>query len=571
MSRLTRTVLLCFVAIVGTVTAKHDYQKALHKTTRYYGAQRCGDTKSWIHGACHTRDGERDGLDLSGGWHDCGDNIKFAQTNAFTAAVLLQMYNRFPEAYADDYTQDYSLPPSNGIPDILDEVKIFTDYLLKAIVDGKVYYQTGDYRDHRSLSDPVWQSENAVVDTGGEPRYSYSITEGGSNYCGAAAAALSLMALNYKPFDAAYSQRCIETAEAYFAVGRKNPGAVVDADTKFYGGATKWEDDMILGGTQLFRVTGKQEYLTYAENLFMETWHVPTGVSMDYNNCGPLMAYEIYKVSKRDSVIDKSFNSMVGWNYKTTGEIGGELEGLLAGMQECGYGHYLGWGSLKYATAAAQTALLIHDMTGLQEAYDFAKKNIDFCLGSHDGVGGDGGANFSFVVGYDELGGGAAQYPHHVAAFGKQENAGLLWKEENANPGTHPFEHELTGALVGGPVEPCSGYEDRIDNYYSNEVCIYYNCHIVGSLAYIIRHEQEMPVLQSQLASIADSRQQYRINSRNAFSLPAKQGNGETMAFYTLAGKEIGRINLHATAEIIDLKQAFGIGQQLLVAKVLRK
>ncbi len=560
------TILLTAAAIL---LSQHNYRDALHKTTYYYGAQRCGDTQSWIHDACHTRDGERHGLDLSGGWHDCGDNIKFAQTNAFTATTLLQMYNRFPEGYEDNYSQAYSAPPSNGIPDILDEVKIFTDYLLKTLVDGKIYYQTGDKRDHTSLSDPVYQSKFAPVDSGGEPRFSYYITEGGSNYCGAAAAALSLMALNYKEFDAEYANQCVIMAKKYFAIGLKNSGPVVDHDKMFYAGATKWEDDMILGGTQLYRVTGEDSYLAYAESLSLETYHVPTGVSMDYNNCGPMMAYELYLTSKQDSVRDKCFKSLAGWMWESTGEIGGELEYLLDGMTECGYGHYMDWGSLKYATAAAQTALLIHDLTGIQEAYDFAKRNIDFCLGSHEELGGDATKNLSFVIGYNELGGGSAKYPHHVAAFGKQEHAGVAWLEEDKNPGTHPFKHQLVGALVGGPTKPCTGYEDRIDNYFSNEVCIYYNCHIVGSLAYIVREEKGF-------SSISDSKKKskvtgihtYQVNSASSVSLPAAQFKDQSIVFYTLNGRKIGQTSLGKFAQKINLQKKFGVAEGFYIGRV---
>ncbi len=551
--------------------SQHDYKEALHKTTFYYGAQRCGDNQSWIHEACHTRDGERDGLDLTGGWHDCGDNIKFAQTNAFTATVLLQTYNRFPEGFADNYSQAYSAPPKNGIPDILDEVKIFTDYLLKTLVDGKVYYQTGDKRDHNSLSDPVYQSKFAPVDSGGEPRYSYFITEGGSNYCGAAASALSLMSMNYREFDANYADQCKEKAKEYFAVGLKNPGPVVDYDKMFYSGTTKWEDDMILGGTQLYRVTGEPSYLAYAESLSLETYHVPTGVSMDYNNCGPLMAYELCLTSERDSVKEKCFKSLVGWSWETTGEIGGELLYLLNGMTDCGYGHYMDWGSLKYTTAAAQTALLIHDLTGIQEAYDFAKKNIDFCLGSHEELSGDATADFSFVVGYDKLGGGSAQYPHHTAAFGREANAGELWVEEDKNPGMHPFKHELVGALVGGPTKPCEGYEDRIDNYYSNEVCIYYNCHIVSSLAYIIREENiGTPIINSSNVASSSIKNQ-RINTTSQLTLPAAQFKGQKVSYYTLSGRELGTINLTSTEQLVDLQKELNISHQFVLGKISHK
>jgi endoglucanase len=73
----------------------------------------------------------QDGLDLSGGWHDAGDNLKFTITTAYSAYTLLKGYDAFPNSYEDIDDKDFSGNP-NGIPDILDEVKIGTDWLIKA-------------------------------------------------------------------------------------------------------------------------------------------------------------------------------------------------------------------------------------------------------------------------------------------------------------------------------------------------------------------------------------------------------------------------------------------------------
>ena len=94
MLQMTRFIMLLVISAVTLVFSQHNYREALHKTTYYYGAQRCGDTKSWIHEACHTRDGERDGIDLTGGWHDCGDHVKFGQTNGYAAALMLHSFFR---------------------------------------------------------------------------------------------------------------------------------------------------------------------------------------------------------------------------------------------------------------------------------------------------------------------------------------------------------------------------------------------------------------------------------------------------------------------------------------------
>ena len=132
-----KNVLFIFIFCHLVVLSQHNYPKAQHISTYFLGAQRCGNTNSWIHGACHLQDGQQVGKDLTGGWHDCGDYIKFHHTGPFTALMYLSGFDNFEAAYADNYSQANSAPPSNGIPDILDEVKIETDYLIKCIESRK--------------------------------------------------------------------------------------------------------------------------------------------------------------------------------------------------------------------------------------------------------------------------------------------------------------------------------------------------------------------------------------------------------------------------------------------------
>jgi len=67
-------------------------------------------------------------LDLSGGWHDAGDYNKYVNFLWGTMIDLLLSYEYQPQAWSDDM----DIPESgNYIPDLLDEVKVETDWLLK--------------------------------------------------------------------------------------------------------------------------------------------------------------------------------------------------------------------------------------------------------------------------------------------------------------------------------------------------------------------------------------------------------------------------------------------------------
>ena len=88
-----------------------DAREVLRAATRFYGAQRSGTLDNWLLAQypdhlrvpCFDRDGEalREGLDLSGGWHDAGDNVKFALTTSWTVYALLKSYEAFPAAHGD--------------------------------------------------------------------------------------------------------------------------------------------------------------------------------------------------------------------------------------------------------------------------------------------------------------------------------------------------------------------------------------------------------------------------------------------------------------------------------------
>jgi len=472
--------LIGLIAAINSMGQSHDYALAQHLSTYFYGAQRCGNTSSWCHGSCHLQDGQNVGLDLTGGWHDCGDHIKFTHTGPYTVVALLIGYENYPEAYADNYSQAFSMPPANGIPDILDEIKVETDYLLKLINSGVFHYQVGDSTDHNSFSEPVYQSNNLPVSDGGNPRNIYSINIGGSNVCGISASALALMSEHYRPYNTNYADSCLNAAIQYYQFGQNLLNAISSTTNNgnvFYP-AENWADDMALSATELYKNTGTPTYLSDALTYYNDAdFSVPDWQPLFESNVNQLVNYELYETTGNNNYLIAIQNHLDEMYY----------------MQEpCGYMHFADWGSLVYAANSAFIASLYHKQTNDNNAYTFAKSQIDFILGSHGFISSDAPANHSFLIGYNELNGGHSNYPHHAASFGKGANAWSLFTDESNNPGTVPYLFELTGALVGGPESPCSNYEDNISNYVSNEVCVYYNAGFVGAVAYINKIENNI-------------------------------------------------------------------------------
>lgn len=517
-----KTKLLLFGLLAGAsaFSQVHDYAQAQHLSTYFLGAQRCGNTKSWIQPAggpgCHTKDGETVNRDLSGGWHDCGDYIKFHVTGPYTALMNLYGYYKFPEVYPDNYSQDYSKAPGNGIPDILDEVKIETDYLIKCVNGSTIYWQIGDGNDHNSFNEPVSNS-NEKLYNGTTKRPVFSATSGHSNAFGNAAAALALMSIVYKPYDATYAQQCLTAAQAYYTVGKTNAAVTADAvaGDGFYAwlgqSYSQYFDEMGMGAAMLYRATNTASYLTDANTYVGQ---VDQYSDFSYGSIGHLLYFEMYKITGTAAHLTKVKNKVNGYT-----------------LASCGYTHVSNWGSLRDAGNVAFLAALYHSESGLTSAYTLAKSNIDFILGTHGYISASAPANFSFLIGYNVKGGGYPKYPHHGAAFGKSSNAWGQYTTEGNSPGSVPFGYTLLGGLAGGPEASCSKFTDNINNYVSSEYCSYYNAAFTGAVAYINKIENNV---------VISTLKVHEVNDFHVFPNP-------TSDFLTINNDDIG-----ADFEIID-------------------
>ncbi|MCB9343313.1 MAG: glycoside hydrolase family 9 protein [Lewinellaceae bacterium] len=131
----------------------HVYEEVLRESVRAFYYQRCGVAKSPEHGgnwndeACH-HFGQQDvhctlvtdpqnaatSKDLSGGWHDAGDYNKYVNFSHEPLHDLLYAYENNPGIWGDNF----NIPESgNGVPDILDEIKVELDWLMKMqLADG---------------------------------------------------------------------------------------------------------------------------------------------------------------------------------------------------------------------------------------------------------------------------------------------------------------------------------------------------------------------------------------------------------------------------------------------------
>lgn len=477
------------------VFENEQYQKALWMTTRFYGAQRSGVGPNWllanysptnvaskyiqyanaaVEGQSYIKDADSDGYDLTGGWFDCGDYVKFGQSQYYSAYVLLLGYSEFPNGYQDLYSADYNgyvggddytwegkkgVP--NGIPDILDEVKYATDYFIKCVrSDRQFYFQVGNGGpDHKVWCTSVFKS-CLPNDLGGEANGSrnvYSISEKGTSmvaFCGATLAAMSRL---YRVYDANYADLCLMKAKQCLDfINNGAKGNIAAAENQFYGAKSKYEPDVCTFLVELYRATEDESYLAQLKNynsfsLGTRTWN--HGYTLCYNNTEDL-AYYTMGMYAGDTLAQSHLKHFVENLYKPK-------NGYILNVK------YDKWGLLRYPANQAFVYGLYKKMTDeLNEVDPYSLATIEYIMGSNN-------KKYSFIVGFGD---NYPKFPHYRNIYLDDSDSMALCRMSE--------KHLQLGYMVGGSFNP-DDYPDNINNYQSAEGGIDYNAGLVGALGYI--------------------------------------------------------------------------------------
>lgn len=226
----------------------------------FFRVQRCGYTDPLLHKVCHIADATsiiedsnkiNKTFDVTGGWHDAGDYVKFLNTTAYATYLLIFAYDFDPVKFGFDKNK-------NNIPDVLEEAKIGLDWLLRCNVDDKkLITQVQDLRDHdvgwrMPEDDPLGFDRPAFIGIGKNLIGIYSATL-------AIAGRIWRDKLNYKEFSA----KCLSTAEKFYSIRNNVPD--VDSSGSGMYIDNHFEGKLSLAAVELYVTTGKQKYLDEAK------------------------------------------------------------------------------------------------------------------------------------------------------------------------------------------------------------------------------------------------------------------------------------------------------------------
>ncbi|MBR6995922.1 MAG: glycoside hydrolase family 9 protein [Ruminococcus sp.] len=156
-------------------------------------------------------------LDLTGGWHDAGDHVKFGLPGSFSASTVGWGYYEFRDAYKEMGLDKH----------VEDEMRWINDYFMKATFlddDGNAIaycYQVGEgNNDHNYWCAPELQVDDTVVASSScavkRPAYFATAEMPAPDQCAGAAASLAINYLNFKDTDADYAAKNLKYARALY-------------------------------------------------------------------------------------------------------------------------------------------------------------------------------------------------------------------------------------------------------------------------------------------------------------------------------------------------------------------
>lgn len=447
------------VAVIDAAT--FNYAEALQKSLLFYDAQLSGPMPAWNRldwkGHSALNDGLDVGVDLTGGWYDAGDHVKFNFPMSSSATLLALGVLE----YAEGYTKSGQL----GV--IQNHLRWVADYFVKCHAAPNVLYGQVGHGD----DDHKWWGSAEVMQMA-RPAFKIDAANPGSDLAGETAAALAAISLVFKTSDAAYAAKLIQNARQIYDFADKYRGKYSDAITNakaFYNSWSGYEDELVWGAIWLHLATGEAAYLSKAEAAYASLGTEPQSTTRSYKwtHAWDNKAFGSYVLLAKITGKAVYKQDAERWlDYWTTG-IGEQKVGYTPG----GLAWLDTWGSLRYAMNTSLFALIYSDRIASgakkQTYHAFALRQVQYALG-------DNPSNRSFVVGF---GMNPPTKPHHRSAHGS-------WADKMDIP--VESRHILYGALVGGPGKD-DKYADSRQDYVMNEVATDYNAAFTGVLARMVQ------------------------------------------------------------------------------------
>ena len=193
------------LATSASAAPAYNYAEALQKSMFFYQAQRSGDLPddfpvSW-RGDSGLTDGADVGKDLTGGWYDAGDHVKFGLPMAFSATMLAWGAIDSPGGYTK----------AGQLDELKDNLRFVNDYFVKAhTAPNELYVQVGD-----GEADHKWWGPAEVM-TMARPSHKITASCPGSDVAAETAASLASASILFKSEDPTYAASLVTHAKQLY-------------------------------------------------------------------------------------------------------------------------------------------------------------------------------------------------------------------------------------------------------------------------------------------------------------------------------------------------------------------
>jgi len=433
-----------------------DYARILNLNLRFYECQWSGKAPEnkqvyWRYDSA-LDDGKDVGLDLTGGFYDAGDHVKFNLPMSYAMTMLawggIDLYDNYVAAGQLDY--------------LLQMVNHGADYFVRCHPEKEVIYaQVGlGAIDHCFWVPPELMTMDRPTACKLTPENGCSDVTAQMAAALASASILNRMVGNEDKAEL-YLKHAIEIydfADKYRDV-YNNP---CPEGASFYPSAS-YKDELVWGAAWVYRASGDEKYYQKADEYFDSlalsgrnligpiTWDdASSGIVFLMSKPGFGSNWERY-LGEAQHYVDQYLND------KSARTDGGMLW----------YSSVSGWGSARHAMAGVFLYCIYntyHKPTD-PKYFNFIQEQADYILGNNP-------FNRSLVVG--SIPGHEPLNVHHRGSHGGYSPL---------SPPEHNM-YKLYGALAGGPLQNDFWDDDR-NNYVTNEVACDYNAGITGVMAYL--------------------------------------------------------------------------------------
>ncbi|HAG12400.1 MAG TPA: glycosyl hydrolase family 5 [Ruminococcus sp.] len=428
--------------------ADHNYGEALALSLYFFDSNACGtgitDGPLTWRGDCHTYDADastagldgtaksvvdpdNDGkVDLTGGYHDAGDHIKFNLTIGFGMQSLALSEYLNPGIYKKAGCEEH-------LHYIL---KRGADYMMKSTFlnsAGEVAAVAGTVADG-NLDHAYWSAPE--VQTYERKVFWLTASSNNSAVCCEMAAGLAGTAYVFKESDPTYAAECIKYAKALVKFASAHSGNNCEG-MSFYSTNSMYQDEEALANAWLW-ILDEGTKPNYAPK------------NGDYG--GGMGDWDKYQWDK----VWQGFSVLM---YKATGEDVYRDELLYEhnknGITSSKFKGDAGWGNSRYNCAIQMTALALAGDDASSEYAKAAKYQMDCILG-------DNSLNYSFLIGYGD------KWPTHIHHRAANPGDGTQTADSNMSA-----KYTNYGMLVGGINN--DGYQDETNKYQYTEGALDYN------------------------------------------------------------------------------------------------